>query len=139
MEIGINWLGIGAAALVAMIVGFIWYAKKIFGGSWRQLVKSDSNKVKKHTFRSMVIAFLGALLTAYVLAHVTYLSYIYLGGSYFNAALTSALWVWAGFVAVRIMVHDSLEMRNIKLTLINVGNELVIFLAMGLVIGWVGL
>ncbi len=139
MEVDINWLGIGAATLASMVVGAVWYARPVFGNRWMKLVKLDEKKMREQSPKALLIALLGSALTAYVLAHVTYLSYIYLGGSYFNAAVTSAIWIWAGFVAVRFMIHDAFEMRDVKLTFMNIGNELVTFLAMGLAIGLVGL
>lgn len=139
MGVDINWLGVGAATLASMLVGAIWYARGVFGSTWMKLVNLDEKKIRGQAPKALLIALLGSALTAYVLAHVTYLSFIYLGGSYFSAALTSAIWIWAGFVAVRFMVHDAFEMRDVKLTFLNIGNELAAFLAMGLAIGLVGL
>jgi hypothetical protein len=69
---------------------------------------------------------------------VTYLSNQFFNNSFLAAALSTAFWVWLGFTATRFITHDAFEGRPMKLTVINLGNELVTFLAMGLVIGLLG-
>lgn len=139
MEVEINWLGVGAAIVAAMIVGSVWYARPVFGNMWFKVAKVDEKKIQQGMPRAMIAAVLMSAVTAYVLAHVTYLSSSFFGVSYLNAALTTAFWLWLGLVATRFIVHDAFEQRPPKLTYLNIGNELVTLLAMGLAIGWVGL
>jgi len=139
MEVDVNWLGVGAATLASMLVGWAWYAKPVFGDLWFKLVKMDEKKAEKGAPRALLVALLMSAVTAYVLAHITYLSFTFFEVTYLNAALTTAFWVWLGLVATRFIVHDAFEQRPPKLTLLNIGNELVTLLAMGLAIGWVGL
>jgi hypothetical protein len=82
--------------------------------------------------------FVASLITAYVLAHVTFLSNNFFHNSYLQDALTTAFWVWLGFTAVRLFTHDVFEGRRKKLTLLNSAHELVTFLVMGLIIGLMG-
>jgi hypothetical protein len=84
----------------------------------------------------MVMAFIAALLTAYVLAHVTYLSYIFFGNSLMGAALGTAFWLWLGISATTLVTHNGFEQKPEKLTVLALGNQLVTFLLMGLIIGW---
>jgi hypothetical protein len=76
-----------------------------------------------------------SFITAYVLAHVTYLSNTFFGNSYLQDALTTAFWMWLGFTAARIVTHDAFENRPKQLTLLNISHELVTFLVMGVIIG----
>jgi hypothetical protein len=73
-----------------------------------------------------------------VLAHVTFLSNNFFHNSYLQDALTTAFWVWLGFIALRFYTHDIFEGRRKKLTLLNSAHELVTFLVMALVIGLMG-
>jgi hypothetical protein len=50
-------------------------------------------------------------------------------------ALTTAFWMWLGFIAARIITHDAFEQRPTELTVMNVVHEFVTLMAMGLVIG----
>ncbi len=43
-----------------------------------------------------------------------------------------------GFTAARFITHDAFEERPAKLTVKNIGNELVTLLLMGLIIGLIG-
>jgi hypothetical protein len=80
--------------------------------------------------------FVASLATAYVLAHVTFLANKFFNGdSFMSDALQTAFWLWLGFTAARLYVHDTFEMRRKKLTLLNAAHELVTVLVMALIIG----
>jgi cation transport ATPase len=138
MEVQVNALGVLLAAVASMAVGSVWYAKPVLGDTWMKLAKVKMNNDKNKMWMLLGLTFLLALLTAYILAHVTYLSSKFFGDSYLQSALTTAFWAWLGFTAARIYTHDLFEGRPQKLTLITVSHELFTFLVMGLVIGLVG-
>ncbi|MEX2007095.1 MAG: DUF1761 domain-containing protein [Candidatus Saccharimonadales bacterium] len=139
MEVEINMVGVLAAAAASMVVGSLWYSKAVFGKTWMSLTKMDEKKMREGGWMPMFIAVVTSLLTAYVLAHVAYLSYQFFGNSFMNAAMSTAFWLWLGVAATTLVVHGAFEQRSRKLTVLNVGNQLVAFLAMGAAIGWVGL
>lgn len=138
MEVQVNYLAVFLAGLASMAVGSVWYAQGVFGRTWAKLAKVDMNKKVSGSEMAVLMGgtFVISLITAYVLAHVTYLSNtFYSGNSWLSSALQTAGWAWLGFTAVRFATHDMFEGRPRQLTLLNIGNELVTFLAMGLVIG----
>lgn len=139
MDVEVNWLGIILATAASMVVGYIWYARPVLGSTWLKIVKLDEKRMKEQMPRTMIVAVLTSFVTAYVLAHVTFLSYVFFNESYLSSALTTAFWLWLGLVAARFLVHDAFEQRPVKLTYLNIGNELATLLAMALVIGIVGL
>lgn len=134
MEVQVNWLAVVLAALSTMVVGSVWYAPKVFGNLWMKLARLDKNNMASAP-KAIGLTIVASLVTAYVLAHVTYLSNAFFGNSFLQDALTTAFWVWLGFTAVRILTHDLFENRPHKLTLLTVSHELVTFMVMGLVIG----
>jgi len=139
MEVEINLWAVLLATLASMVVGSVWYAPPVFGNWWMKAVDLTKEKAEKAGWKPIVISILTSLITAYVLAHVTYLSAsFYTDVSFFAAALTSAFWVWLGFTAARIVTHDVFEGRPTKLTALNLAHELVTLLAMGVVIGLMG-
>lgn len=140
MEVTVNYLAVFLAALSSMAVGGIWYAPKVFGGAWMKLAKVDPNRQFTAADSAVMYggAFVLSLLTAYVLAHVTFLSHNYFNQGYLAAALTSAFWLWLGLMAARLGVHDLFEGRLKKLTLINVAHEFVTIMVMALIIGAMG-
>lgn len=140
MEVQINLWAVLAAALASFAVGFVWYMPQVFGEMWRKLIKMDRKTMEKGPgSQAWVLTVVGALLQAYVLAHVTYLSFQYFGDSWMNSALTSSFWMWIGFQLSMIFTHDSFEQRPFALTLLNTGNQLATLMTMGVVIGWIGL
>ena len=138
MDVEVNAYGVLLAALSSMVVGSIWYAKPAFGKAWIKLAKVDEKKAAKGASKAITITFLLSIVTAYVLAHVAYLSNQYFENTFMQDTLTTAFWMWLGFVAARIATHDIFEMRRKKLTAITLGNEFVTIMVMGLMIGFAG-
>lgn len=138
MDVQVNIWAVLLATVSSMVVGSIWYAKPVFGTVWGKLVKLDEKQMQKGAMKAMSQALIAGLITAYVLAHVTYLSNYFFGGSFMSNALTTAFWVWLGFAATTIVTHNAFEQKPPKLTLLAVGNQLVTLLVMGAIIGWLG-
>jgi hypothetical protein len=140
MNVDINYLAVLIAGLSSMLVGSILYMPKVFGTKWAKLAKVNLNK--KMPAGEMIVlmtsTLAASLLTAYILAHVTFLSNYFFGNSYLQDALSTAFWLWLGLTAVRIYVHDAFEGRPFKLTLLTAGHELVTIMLMGLIIGLIG-
>lgn len=141
MDVQVNYLAVILAAASTMVVGSIWYAKGVFGNTWAKLAKVDMSKPVKASQMAWLMGstFVASLVTAYVLAHVTYLSFNFFDYDFLQAALTTAFWLWLGFTAARIYTHDAFEGRRKKLTALTVTHELVTFMVMAAVIGSVGL
>ena len=140
MEVDVNYLAVFLAGVSSMAVGAIWYSRSVFGEYWMKLakVKMGNGMTTMDNVRLFGLTFLASLVMAYVLAHVTFLSNDFFGGSFLSSALTTAFWLWLGFTAVRFLTHDLFEGRPMKLTLLSAGNELVTALVMALVIGLMG-
>jgi hypothetical protein len=124
------------ATLSSMVVGWIWYSKSVLGKPWMKLVGKTDKDLQKNGWWPMLIALLASFATAYVLAHVTYLSNAFFHNSFMQDAITTAFWLWLGLTAARILVHDSFEGRPAKLTLLSVAHELVTLVVMAIIIGW---
>jgi hypothetical protein len=140
MNVEINVWAVLIATIASFIVGMIWYAPGIYGETWRKLIKMDKDKMKKGPGgQAWILTLFGALLQAYVLAHVTYLSFKFFEtNSWMSSSLMTAFWMWAGFQLSLLITHDSFEQRPLKLTALNAGNQLATLLSMGFVIGLFG-
>jgi hypothetical protein len=135
MNVEVNWLAVLLAVVVAMLVGMVWYSKAVFGTIWMHLAGLSEQKMRKNMLWPMVSAVGGSLLTAYVLAHVTYLAHSFFQNSFFMDAVMTAFWMALGFAATTLVIHNSFEQKPWKLTWLAVGNRLVTLLLMGVVIG----
>lgn len=135
MNVEVNWVAVVLATLSTMVVGSIWYTPKVFGTAWMRLARLDRKELESRGFTPILITLVVSFITSFVLAHVSYLSHSFYSNSFLQDSLTTAVWMWLGFTAARIITHDSFEGRPKKLTVITVSHELVTFLVMGLIIG----
>jgi hypothetical protein len=138
MDVQVNYWAVLAATASSMVVGSIWYAQSVFGKTWIKLAKIDMKKDRGSVAKPIGVTLVVSFITAYVLAHVAYLSNQFFQDSFLQDALTTAFWVWLGFTAARFITHDAFESRPMKLTAITLGNEFVTIMLMGLVIGLIG-
>lgn len=137
MDVEVNYLAVLLAAASSMVVGSIWYAPKVFGNTWMKLAKIEPKKQMSTSDKLMFLwVFLLSLLTAYVLAHVSFLANQFFDNSFFQDAVNTAFWLWLGLVVTRILTHNMFERKPGKLNLLAIGNEFVTIMLMGLIIGW---
>ena len=140
MNVDINGWAVLLAALSSMVVGSLWYMPATFGKAWQRYTGVDAEKMRRSQSSGQLVwmygsVFLASLVTAYVLAHITFLANKFFGNSFMSDALQTAFWLWLGLTAARIYVHDTFEGRRKKLTLLNSAHELVTVLVMALIIG----
>lgn len=133
----INIWAVIVAALSSMVVGSVWYARPVFGNWWMKAAKVEPTG--KPVAPLLIIALIVSLISASVLAGaVAIAQHFYEGNFLLNAVLTAVI-LWAGFTAARIITHDGFEGRPKLLTLLTIGHELVTFVIMGLIIGLFGM
>lgn len=140
MGVEVNYLAVLLAAVSSMVVESIWYAPKVFGNVWIKLTGRTMKQVEQEDSgpAKYLYVFIASLFTAYVLAHVTFLSNQFFDNDFLSASVSTAFWVWLGFTAARMFTHDIFENRRKKLTILNLAHELVTLLVMGLIIGLMG-
>lgn len=135
MELSINWLAVITATVASMIVAGVWYQDWALGLPWKKITNIDAKKADKAGNTPMMVVLIVNFFTAAVLAVV-----IFIVASYFN---TSSLWlalgtgvgIWLAFSATTLLTHNMFEQKSFKLTLINNGYQLVMFVVMAFVIG----
>lgn len=131
----VNYWAVLVAAITNMVIGFIWYSTPVFGTVWMKLMglkPSDAKKV--NMARAMGLMFVGALVSAFVLAQaVNY------------AQATTALegaqvgfWLWLGFVATTSLGDYTFGKKPSLLYWIGNGYWLVTLLVTGAILGlWI--
>ncbi len=133
----INYVAVIVAAIVSMGIGFLWYGP-LFGKAWIKLsgmsMKDMEKKKKKGMTKTYVIAFIGTLVMAYVLAHFV----DYVGATTLSAGAELGSWLWIGFFAPTLLGIVLWEGKSWKLYLLNVGHYLVTLVVMGAILAvWV--
>lgn len=125
----INVIAVIVAALAAFVLGAIWYGA-LFGHAW-QRASGVTPEMARTTSRPkiFVLTFLLNLIAAVSLA------------AFIGPAGTLGFGLFAGFMTGLTFVSTALgviylfEMRNLALWLINSGYQVVMFSAMGAILG----
>jgi hypothetical protein len=125
---GVNYWAILVAGAAYFILGALWYSPVIFGKAWTQAVGKSQ---KGSSALKMIWAFVGSLVIAYGLARI--LSWT---GSYsLTDAVVVSLLAAICFLVTVIGISDSMEVRPMKLYLINIFYNIIGFCIMGIIIG----
>ncbi len=128
--VGINWLAVVVATVVAFALGGLWYSKALCGSAWLEEVGlteeaiNDANMPK--TFGgTFVLQFLAVTaLAAFVGTDSTWQSGLYCG------LLISVCWIATAYGITYLF-----EQRSLRLFLINAGYNIVLFSIVGIIIG----
>ncbi|MEX0649461.1 MAG: DUF1761 domain-containing protein [Candidatus Andersenbacteria bacterium] len=129
----VNWVAVVVAAVISIVLGFLWYSKVLFGKQWQAehgWSDSDLKKKQKDMGPSYGLMIVGSLVAAYVLALVV---------RAFSASTTGngvsiGFWVWLGFVATTQLGKVLWEGKSWKLFSIDTGYSLVSYALMGAVL-----
>lgn len=131
----VNYWAVIVATLSTLVVGSVWYTPKVFGTRWMRLAKVDPKAVEAAGIWPIVVTVLVSFLTAWVLAGAVYISWEFYAGAFFTASVVTAVLLWIGFTAARMITHDAFEGRPSGLTTLNLAHELVTILVMAVIIG----
>lgn len=137
MNVEVNYLAVLVAGIVSMVVGFVWYTV-LFSKPWIKemgYTKESMEKARAKMGKMYVLSFVLSLLMAYVLFHIMTFS-----GSFYHypkvmTGLTSAFWIWLGFVMPVQATDVIFGGKPWKLFWINTGYQLASLLGMGVTIG----
>ncbi|MGB7337319.1 MAG: DUF1761 domain-containing protein [Phototrophicaceae bacterium] len=128
----LNIFAIAIAALVEVIFSAMWFnAPFLFNKQWLAGIGKTAEQVAADASPiSLVVAVIGAILTALILA-------IFIGwmaiDTWYGGILVGLL-AAIGFSANTAIIKDGFERRPIGLTLINASHDLIILSIMGLII-----
>lgn len=135
METEINWLAVLFATIAGMICAGFWYTKTLFGPTWRQLTGISEADSQKSGSTPMIIVLFANIITSIVLVVVINVCRVVFANTTIWLALLIGFMLWLAFSATTLITHNAFEQKPIKLTLINVGYQLILFISMSLVIG----
>jgi hypothetical protein len=132
---GVNWVAVIVAAVVGIVIGFVWYRPQVFGRRWAQESGIDLPQPGEVPPPMTLV---GAVVTAGLTAYVLAVLIRGLGAATLvNGAIVGAL-VWLGFVATWLGSGVFFEGRSVKWWAINAGQALVSLVVTGAIIGYLG-
>lgn len=129
----INLVAVILAAVASMVLGFVWYGP-LFGKQWMKLsgmTQKDMEGAKKKGMEKMyMLAMVGSLVMAYVMAHFSQ----YTGAMTAQLGMQLGFWLWLGFVAPVQMSDVLWGKKSWPLYGLNTAFELVSMMAMGVIL-----
>ena len=140
MNVNVDYMAVIVAAVVSMAVGFLWYSPLILGKPWMKLKGYTPDSLKKaqqEMGRLYGLSFVVALITAFVLSHVITISQDFYGLSKIQTGLTTAFWMWVGFIMPVQLVDEIFGEKKWALFGINTGYQLAAILVMAVVISYI--
>jgi hypothetical protein len=129
-SVAINHLAIIAAAILAFVIGGLWYGP-LFGQAWmREVGLTPEAAAAGNPAKIYGLSFLWILVMAYNLG-------FFIGDPSLSSAMSTLYGFATGFgwIAMALFVVGLFERRSAKLMLINGGYMTVTLTMMGLVIG----
>lgn len=126
----INFVAVLVAALVFMVVGFVWYSLGVFGRNWMREVGLKESDVRQGPGSGYALAVGASLVQAFVLAHFVH----YVGAETAMEGVVTGLWVGFGFVAMAIGLNYVFAKRSAMLWMIDAGYFVVSLMLAGAVL-----
>ena len=138
MNVQINWLAAVVALVASMVLAKTWFTPKTFGNQWRKytgITPADSKKAGK---KPILLTLFANIVTVIAMAVAISISSEFFQTSSIWLALLVGFVTWLAFSATTLATHNAFEQKPRKLTLINNGYQLALFLIISAIIGWFG-
>ncbi len=131
----ISWLGVVLAIVAGMAVAFLWYQKGVIADAWETLTGVTSERSKPARVRNMAQLLIAVMVTAMGLTLAIRATTEAVGDDSVWIALLVGFASWLAFSGSTLLQHNAFELKRAKLTVINSGYQLALFLVMSLVLG----
>ncbi|WP_454295298.1 DUF1761 domain-containing protein [Salana multivorans] len=131
----INWLGVLLAFVAGMAVAMAWYSKGAIADAWEKLTGITPERNKPVRNRNLALLAVANAMTAVGLAWGIEAVSAATGKDSVWLALLVGLVAWLTLSATTLLQHNAFEQKPARLTMINSGYQLALFLAVSLVIG----
>jgi hypothetical protein len=127
-----NYLALFVAAVAMMALGFVWYAKPVFGKAWMKLLgKKEEDMDKSGMPVVFLVMFVLTLVEVCVLSHVL----DFAGAVSAVDGIRTGAWMWLGFVLPTMGSGYLFLKKSWKLFAIDAGYHLVGLALMGAILG----
>jgi hypothetical protein len=122
----INYVAVIAAAVVAVIIGFIYYSPPLFG----KIMMRESHMGPKEMQKRMGMLFVGAIISAFFASFVLEFIVKGLGVTTITEGVIVGLLVWIGFYVSMELVSMASGRNSTRLFFVNILHHLIVLLVM---------
>jgi uncharacterized protein DUF1761 len=129
LDYSVNYLAVIVAAIVAVVIGFIWYAPPVFGTRWMAMIGKTQAELGQPG-PSFALAIVAALVNAgvlVVLARSTHAATI-------GDGIVLGILAWLGFMGTITLAQGLFEKRPLNLWLLNNAHNVIVQALMGAIV-----
>ena len=130
VSFGVNYLAVVVAAVIALVIGFIWYSPPVFGNRWMAYLGTTQAQLGNPGPTGMAVGIVASLLNAWVLAVLS----LNLGGKSITDGIMLGALAWLGFMATITAAQISFEKKPWGLWVLNNAHNLLIQVLMAVVV-----
>mgnify|MGYP002507279736 CR=1 FL=1 len=140
IQIYVNCWAVLAGAIANMGLGFVWYGP-LFGKQWvammgwsKEAMEKGRAKMQKEGWKTYLPAFVGSLLTSFVLSYgVLFVSNFFVTTG-ISVGLMTGFWAWLGFVVPVTLSTVLWEGKSWNLWFLNASYYLFSLLIIGAIV-----
>ena len=128
----VNWLSMGIATIIPMVVGFIYYHPKLFGTAWMNSLGITEEDIKKQNMaKTYGIAIMMSFLLSFFL--INFNNSPGQEGEFdsFKHGAFHGLFLTVVIAMPILMTNGLFELKNLKNIFINIGYWLITLVLMG--------
>lgn len=130
VNLGVNYLAVIVAAIVALVIGFIWYSPRVFGNRWMAYLGTTQAQLGNPGPMGMAVGVVASLLNAWVLAVLS----LNLGGKTLTDGILLGALAWLGFMATITAAQVSFEKKSWGLWILNNAHNLLVQVIMAAIV-----
>ncbi len=130
VSFSVNYLAVVVSALVALVIGFVWYAPPVFGDRWMSYLGTTQAQLGNPGPMGMATGVVASLANAWVLAVLS----LNLKGSTLTDGVLLGILCWLGFMATITAAQISFEKRPWGLWLLNNAHNVLVQILMGAIV-----
>jgi hypothetical protein len=130
INFGVNYIAVVVAAVVALVIGFIWYSPRVFGNRWMAYLGTTQAQLGNPGPTGMAVGVVASLINAWVLALLS----LNLGGKSLTDGVMLGVLAWLGFMATITAAQISFEKKPWGLWILNNAHNLLVQVIMAAIV-----
>jgi len=130
VNFGVNYLAVVVAAVVALVIGFIWYSPRVFGNRWMAYLGTTQAQLGNPGPTGMLVGVVASLINAWALAVLA----LNLGGKSVTDGILLGVLAWLGFMATITAAQISFEKKSWGLWVLNNAHNLLVQVIMAAIV-----
>ena len=130
VDFGVNYLAVVVAAVIALVIGFVWYAPAVFGKRWMSYLGTTQAELGNPGPLGIAVGVVASLVNAWVLAVLS----TNLGGETLIDGVLLGVLAWLGFMATITAAQISFEKKPWGLWLLNNAHNVIVQIVMAAIV-----